>query len=584
MVGMSRAAMMVLALAWAPVAGGQEPEGHRGTAEVRGDVLVDVGLAPYAALNGEGQGTAQLEVQDRVDSAAARGRDVARFRATVQLGERQLEIALNAPGRVADPQEPSGAEQEASREVAGGVALGGFWSGPMAQGEAWSSRRADILTWGTARVLLDGRELTDAARLELAAFAPSDAGEEGAKSAGRLQLIVRGVPELSTIRVHFPEGVRVNVGASGTAEQGEKTQVAARAAEGEDAGAPEVLRDADELIPAEGPIPPEDLQRHVVVGTLPGPMRIEIETDEVQDTAEPGTGGSGEAQDVGGSGSEQPSAQADDDAGPGAAGGSGTPAVTGEQQRGAVGDDSVGQGATGGSGTPAEAAPQERMDAARAPTDADDAGARESLAGGAPPAEVGLPRGAGGSGSVQLPQTRSAAPRGGRNVDGRIEGIAPSNARSDVARVEVLQGAPTSVDGTTDVPPGVEPLNAAPASRGTRVLSPGVEPLTSDVQPSSTGLPPPTEVNDGVLPSTVTFGPGAGGGNRFGPGVGGGPTADQLEAQRQQEQAQGTVRPLGTLGDVPEMSAPIQPLNNTAASPLPQGIQPLNAQPASPPR
>src|SRR5690606_30343573 len=163
------------------------------------------------------------------------------------------------------------------------------------------------------------------------------------------------------------------------------------------------LRDADELIPAEGPIPPEDLQRHVVVGTLPGPMRIEIETDEVQDTAEPGTGGSGEAQDVGGSGSEQPSAQADDDAGPGAAGGSGaraaqaggdagpgaaggsgTPAVTGEQQRGAVGDDSVGQGATGGSGTPAEAAPQERMDAARAPTDADDAGARESLAGGAP--------------------------------------------------------------------------------------------------------------------------------------------------------------------------------------------------------
>src|SRR5690606_22557455 len=127
MVGMSRAAMMVLALAWAPVAGGQEPEGHRGTAEVRGDVLVDVGLAPYAALNGEGQGTAQLEVQDRVDSAAARGRDVARFRATVQLGERQLEIALNAPGRVADPQEPSGAEQEASREVAGGVALGGFW-------------------------------------------------------------------------------------------------------------------------------------------------------------------------------------------------------------------------------------------------------------------------------------------------------------------------------------------------------------------------------------------------------------------------------------------------------------------------
>src|SRR5690606_17944285 len=137
--------------------------------------------------------------------------------------------------------------------------------------------------------------------------------------------------------------------------------------------------------------------------------------------------------------------------------------------------------------------------------------------------------------------------------DGRIEGIAPSNTQTGTDRVEVLQDAAPTVDRGTDAVSGIAPLNTAPVEPESRVLSPGVTPLTSEIPVSSTGLPPGSETNDGVLESTVRFGPGAGGATRFGPGGGGGPTAAELEAQRTQEQAQGTVRPLGTLEDVPEM-------------------------------
>src|SRR5690606_24294518 len=143
--------------------------------------------------------------------------------------------------------------------------------------------------WGRARVTLDGRELTDAARLELAAFAASD--EPGEARGGQLHVIVRDVPELSVIRMRFPEGVRLELERS---DQRAGDAVAARPGE-TDSDGPEVLRDGVALIPDEGPIPQDELERHVVMGTVPGPMVIEIEVQDTPAAEEAGTGGSGEA-------------------------------------------------------------------------------------------------------------------------------------------------------------------------------------------------------------------------------------------------------------------------------------------------
>lgn len=604
---------MALALAVAPGTGNVDPEGPRGTAEVTGEVRVQVDPAPYAALNGEGEGSALLEVEERPGSDEAAEGDVARFRARARLGEHRLEVSLDGAGRPANAREISAEEREAAREASGGVAFNGFWSGPVGSGDDWGTRRADILVWGTARVSLDGRELTDAARLELAAFAPTEAGSGNGADEGRLYVIVRDVPELSTLRMRFPEGVRVERSrADERPRDGER--VASRsdgAATGSDRSeegpGPQVLTNADELIPDEGPIPQQELADYVVVGTLPGPMRIEIDTADVDAPEAAGTGGSGGSQQQespGASEQEQGSAAARDEGAASPDTDPGADVRSPEEARGTGGSGSQPgfegrtRGTTGSGATDARSAPEADLqlpegaggsggqDGARERTPEMTTGNDVAEPGTSADVDDQLVEGTGGSGSRQ-DAGGDPGPTTESGDDGRIRQIAPANIRIEADRVEVLQESPSPMETGMGTLSGVEPLNAEPAQE-TRVLSPGIEPLTSDVYPSSTGLPPPTEVNDGVLPTTVTFGPGARGANRFGPGVGGSGTNPELETQRQQqrlqEQSQGTVRPLGTLGDAPEMPAPIQPLNSAPATSMPQGIQPLNAQPAAPPR